>query len=197
MKNRKPVLLCAALALAAIIPANAQTNTPPSSGPEVVGIYSSFTNILNTIAEAKDWTLVGGYGRSLTGSRHIAFEDVAYHFNDNVGLLFGFDQLWADGISQNNTVRGGISLSVPVHPFGFLGSTALTNVIGSPFIADCISTGVGDDSVGNILVCGINFDIYKVANFEVVGGAFYEKRSGQAEWSGAYVCGFLGISRRF
>ena len=59
-----------------------------------------FKEMVNAVSTAKDWNLVGGYGHSLSGSHHLAFEDVVYNFNDNVGVLLGFDQLWDSGAKQ-------------------------------------------------------------------------------------------------
>lgn len=169
----------------------AQTNAPSGS------FLSGLETMASAVVNAKNWTVLGGYGRGLHGSKNLAFEDVAYNFTENVGLLVGLDQLWAAGKSQNNTVRGGVTLSAKVHPFAFLGSTVLTNMVATPFVSDCVATGYGGDSVANVLATGMNFDIVKIGNFEVISGFFFEKRTGQSDWDGDYLAGFAGISRRF
>ena len=187
MKNKLFITLASLLLATGL---NAQTNTAPS-------FQTGIEQIASALGSAP-WTIVGGYGRSTTGNKNVGFSQVAYNFNQNVGLVFGYDVLWGGTmLHQTELVKGGITLSAPIHPFAFIGSTALTNVVGTPFVADLLAQPQGDANLGNLIVTGINFDLYKFKNFEIVAGAEYVNRSGQGAWDGNYICGHIGISRRF
>jgi hypothetical protein len=188
----KKLKLIIGLALVAGITTQAQTNAPSISG----GIQE----IGQAIAASTNWTVVSGYGRSTSGNRNLAFFDVAYNFNENVGIVAGYDYLWSKGQqSQANIVKGGITLSATIHPFAFVGSTFLTNVVATPFAADLLATPSGNNNsgIGNIVTAGVNFDVLSFKNFELVSGLQYENRMGQGYWSGNYLMEHLGISRRF
>lgn len=162
--------------------------------------------MLDSVLHATNWTVVGGYGRSLEsstklGNKNVAFAAVAYNFTENVGLIAGYDTLWsgsgATKSSTFNALKGGLSLQLPTHPFAFVGSTFLTNVVATPFVADLLATPKSGDAIGNIVTAGINFDLWAVKNFEIVGGVQIEKRTGQGDWDGKYALFHLGVSRRF
>ena len=188
----KKLIISACLALA--INLNAQTNPPTVSG--------GIEQIASAIGSSTNWTLLHGAGRALKGNRNIAFGDLVYNMNDNVGLVMGLDTLWAPNQSQQrqqNSVKGGITLKAAIHPFTFLGSTFLTNVIAQPFAAELFAqpTGGSADSVATITTVGINFDVVSFKNFELVAGAQYETRTGSGFWNGNYGLIHLGIGRRF
>ena len=193
IKTMKSLKLIIGLAvLLAGIQTQAQTNPPSISG----GIQE----IGQAIASSTNWTGVAGYGRSTKGNRNLAFFDAAYNFNQNVGIVAGYDYLWSKGqVSQANVVKGGVTLSATIHPFAFVGSTFLTNVLATPFASDLLATPSGNNNsgIGNIVTAGVNFDLYSFKNFELVSGLQYENRMGQGYWDGHYGMVHLGISRRF
>ena len=162
-------------------------------------VSDDISKLVGDIASSTNWTVIGGAGRATKGNRDLAFGAIAYNFNQNVGVVAGMDTLWAPGKHQNNVVKGGITLSAPIHPFAFLGSTFATNIIGTPFVAGLVAapSGGSSDSVATIGSVGVNFDIVKFKNFELVAGAQYETRSGSGFWNGNYGLVHLGISRRF
>lgn len=194
MKLNKWTLAIAGM-MAAVILLNgclaaAQTNTPSfSDGLKEMGA---------AVSSATNWTAIGGYGQDTSGQKHLAFADVAYNFNQHIGVVVGYDYLWSQGqVSQANIVKGGVTLSATIHPFAFLGSTFMTNIVGTPFVADLLATPKNGNAIGNLITTGINFDVVSFKNFELVTGIQYEKRSGQGYWDGNYYLAHLGISRRF
>ena len=203
MKKLTTIILFAAtigLLCLFAVGARAQTNQIPNLIPA-----PSFSAVLQemaaAVANSTNWTILGGAGRATTGNRNIAFGAVAYNF-DPVGILVGVDTLWAPHQSQQqqvNVLKGGITLSARIHPLAFIGSTFLTNVVGTPFGMALVATpsGGSKDSIATIAGGGINFDIVQFKNFELVIGAEYENRTGSGFWDGAYAMAHLGISRRF
>jgi len=191
MKTR--ILLLAALLCFAGI-TQAQTNPPPS-----------FSGGIQQIADAiglAPWTAVFGAGRASTGNRNLAFGAVAYNFNQNVGAVIGVDRLWAphqDVQQQDNALKGGLTLSAPIHPFAFLGSSFAfaTNVVGTPFVSALIATPTGgsSDSVATIATVGINFDLASWKGFTLGAGGQVETRSGSGYWNGTYYLADLNISK--
>lgn len=161
-------------------------------------ISQDFSNLAKDIGSATNWTAIAGYGHSTAGNKNVVFADVAYNFNANVGVIVGYDYLFGNGNSQANIIKGGVSLSATIHPFAFIGSTSLTNIVAQPFVADLLATPKNSSvGIGNIVTTGINFDIYKFKNFELDAGIQYENRTGQGFWNGSYILGHIGISRKF
>jgi hypothetical protein len=187
--------------LALAVSARAQsTNQIPNLIP-APSFSAGLQEMASAVASSTNWTIIGGAGRATTGNRDIAFGAVAYNF-DPVGILVGVDTLWAPHQSQQqqvNVLKGGITLSARIHPFAFIGSTFLTNVVGTPFGMALVATpsGGSKDSIATIAGGGINFDIVQFKNFELVIGAEYESRTGSGFWDGAYAMAHLGVSRRF
>ena len=190
---KKPLIIVAALAAFA---SQAQTNPPAPS------FSAGLQEMANAVSSSTNWTVLGGAGRATTGDRDIAFGAVAYNFNENVGILAGVDTLWAPHQSQEqqvNVLKGGITLSAPIHPLAFIGSTFLTNVVGTPFAMALVATpsGGSPDSIATIAGGGINFDLVSFKNFELVLGGEYENRTGSGFWNGSYGMIHFGLSRRF
>jgi hypothetical protein len=189
------LITASALLIIAAKSASAQTNAPPT-------FTGGLQEMASAVSSSTNWTIVGGAGRGLTGNKNLAFGAVAYNFNENVGLLVGMDTLWTPSGAQpqqNNVVKGGITLSAPIHPFAFIGSSFLTNVVGTPFALALATqpSGGSSDSIGTVAGGGINFDIVSFKNFELVAGAEYESRSGAGYWNGNYALIHFGIGRRF
>lgn len=189
----KILITLAALVLGAGY-SQAQTNNPTfTDGLQIMA---------QSVASATNWTVLGGVGQSLKGQNRIGFGAVAYNFNQNVGIVAGVDTLWqmhGNAAQQQNVLKGGVTLSAPIHPLAFIGSTFLTNVVATPFAAELMAspTGGSSDSVATITAAGLNFDIVSIKNFELVAGAEYETRTGSGVYNGNYGLIHLGLSRRF
>jgi hypothetical protein len=154
-----------------------------------------------------NWDFIGGYGRSLTGNNNVAFADVAFNFNNNVGVVLGYDHLWSKNTSQDNFVKGGATISAQLgSPFSFISPDLLPNVVTIPFVADLLATPKGNNAIGNIVTTGVDFE-FRVTKCDLKNptppqffldtGVQYANRSGQGTWSANYVLFHLGISRRF
>ena len=65
--------------------------------------------IWNAATTATNWSAVVGGGHSLTGSKSIVFGDLAYNFTQNVGVVIGYDDLfapkWAKALPMGRTTR--------------------------------------------------------------------------------------------
>jgi uncharacterized protein YegP (UPF0339 family) len=171
------------------IPATAQTNTPPD-------FYGKFMGIAEDLGKAP-WSIVTGYGRGLKGNKSVAFGALAYNFNENVGIILGEDYLWRGNSGFWNNIKGGITLQLKAHPFAFIGSTPLTNVVATPFVTECVATPRGSANLGNVMTAGVNFEVYAFANFAVDLGVQMENRVGQDYYSGNYLLGHVGLTRKF
>lgn len=163
---------------------------------------ASFTGGLQQIADAisntTNWTAVAGGGRSLTGNKNLAFAAVAYGFNENVGVVLGYDTLWSKRITQQNSVKGGLTLQATIHPFTFIGTTFLTNVVATPFAGYLIASPKNSkDALAQIATVGVNFNLLEFSRFVLDAGGQYENRTGQGIWSGNYILAHLGITRAF
>ena len=179
---------------------SAQSSTNGPSFSQGLGI------IWDAATTATNWSGVVGGGHSLTGSKSIVFGDLAYNFTQNVGVVIGYDDLfapkWAKPLAngqdnQANIVNGGVTLNATIHPFAFVGSTFLTNIVGQPFVTDLIAQPKGNNAIGNIITTGVNFDIVSFSNFELSAGAQYESRQGQGFWDGNYALAHLALTRTF
>lgn len=180
------VMLCAVSAQAQLT-----TNNP-------TGVLGGIQLISDAVTGSTNWTVLSGYGHSLTKQNNIGFVDLAYNLNNNVGLVGGYDDLWNSKTSQANAVKGGLTLQMQIHPFAFMGSTYLTNIVATPFVADLMATPNNSSSgIGNIIDTGASFHIYQFMNFQLGAEVHYENRSGQGDWNANYLMGSLSISRRF
>jgi hypothetical protein len=186
------------LAVLLVTAGGLQAQTPTPSIPQGVQEMAA------ALAKAP-WTALAGYGQGINDGHHkLYFTDFAYDFTPtnmaNVGIVVGYDQLTSTvkGESgQFNAVKGGVNLSVPIHPFAFIGSTFLTNVIGNPFVADLLATPKGGSNIGNIVDSGCDFDLYAFSNFELSVQAHYENRSGEDYYNGNYWGVSGSLSRKF
>ena len=201
MKQILTLIAVVALAFTARAQTNVITSTnqvpnliPPSTNPVTQG----FEAIGQAVFDSTNWTVATFGGADTTFAKYIVGVEAAYGFNQYVGLVAGVEDLFSKGHqSQFSAVKGGLTLSYPLHPFAFIGSTALTNIVADPFVSDQIATPSGSANLGNLLISGVNFNLYSWSNFEIVGGVDYEVRSGQGYWDGDYWLVHLGISRRF
>ena len=167
---------------------------PPSNDPIVSGIESAAQAALSST----NWTAAAVGGVDTTGKKYLVAGEFAYGFNQYVGLIAGVEGLYSKGTkSQFSAVKGGLTLSYPLHPFACLGSTPLTNIVASPFVSDQIATPSGGSNLGNLLIYGLNFNVLAFANFELVAGFDYEQRTGQGFWDGDFYLIHAGLNRRF
>lgn len=195
--NMKTPLIAILLALGLCFSAKAQTTNQITNLLPNTGWGNAIQIIGNTIETSTNWAVIGGYGHSATGiGRNIAFAEIGYNFNDYVGLAIGNDYLWGNGQQQYNSLKGGITLQIPMHPFGFLGSTSLTNIVCTPLVFDQIATSKSS-TVANLLGGGVDFKLYAFANFWLHGGVLYENRTGDSVWGGNYYLGYFAVSRNF
>lgn len=190
MKTHLAIITVSALALAA----NAQTTNqvtnymPPLNWVQLAG---------QEIATSTNWVVVGGYGHTVKGTgKNLIFGEVGYNFNNYAGLIGGYDYLWGSNKHQFNSVYGGLTLQLPMHPFTALGSTFLTNVVATPFVFDQVATS-SSSTVANITGVGIDFSVTSFANLELHAGVSYEKRVGDKVWDGEYGLIHLAVTRNF
>jgi hypothetical protein len=171
--------------------ATAATASPtPSAGADL----SAF---LKDVTSGTNWSAQAGGGVSSGGGKYLAYAAVAYDFTANVGVIAGYDALYGPHSQIENAVNGGITLQTTIQPFAFVGSTFLTNIVAQPYVADLIATPKGGNAIGNVLETGANFEIYKLSNFSIDLNLGYQVRSGEADFSGNYFTGGLGLTRRF
>jgi hypothetical protein len=130
----------------------------------------------------------------------IAAVDYLYNFNENAGLLIGFDYLWGSQTngSAANVVKGGLNLKADIQPFKNFG---LTNIVATPFVAELVATPVSgtqnNGGAGLISVAGLDFRIVTWKSITLHGGGFYENRTGQGWANGNYALIHLAASRGF
>lgn len=165
------------------------TNAPSPLSSGLQQIYDAATSSTNF------GVAIGG-GRSTIGQRSLAFADLAYNFNQNVGLLIGYDYLTAskhlNQPSQANLVKGGLNLQVDLKPFKNFG---LTNFTLTPFGFALMASGNGN--VSEILGGGVKTKILSFKGVDLNAGVLYEDRTGAGFWNGRYVAGFLALSKGF
>ncbi len=168
--------------------------------------WNGINEISDAVANSTGWSVLGGGGHSVTGSKSIAFAQLDYQFNGPVGLVLGYDYLWApkwakaqdNGHStQLEAVNGGVTFSAQIHPFAFIGSTFLTNVVVSPFAAEKLATPKNGNAIGALTDAGFTYDFVQLGNFEFSGAAIYENRSGQGYWDGNFGMVSLMFTRLF
>jgi len=181
--NRYIVTSCLLLLLG--LTAGAQT-TNNTAGPLQPSLMGGIQQIGAAFESATNWGVGVGYLRSLTGNYNIATADVVYNVSGNVGLVVGYEDLFGTGKNQIDSVKGGVSLSLPMHPLAFIGQPWAANIEGTPFVSDCVASGNG--GVGNLVITGIAFKTTTFANFKLEVTPMYENRT----QSNAYGRNFAG-----
>lgn len=173
-----------------------QVNVTNAVAGQMPSFNSGLQEIYDAATSATNYALVFGGGRSTTGQRSLAFADLGYNFNQNVGLVIGYDYLWAsqhlNQAAQANLVKGGINLQANLQPLKNFG---LTNFTVTPYAFALVATGNGN--VSEILGGGIKTTIYSFKGFDLAGGLLYEDRTGAGFWDGKYVAGFIGLTKGF
>lgn len=172
------------------------TNTTPAMPAFTPTLSGGLQQVYDAVAGSTNFGFAAGYARGTTGNRNVAFADVPYNFNSNVGLLIGYEYLWtakAAGIpSQANLVKGGLNLQADLKPlkqFGF------TNFTVTPFGFALVASGNG--TVSEIIGGGAKTTVLTWKGLNVNLGVLYENRTGAGFWNGRYVGGFAAISKGF
>ena len=174
------------------------TVTNTATPPATFTIEGGLTQIYQALETSTNWAVWAGYGHSVQGvGRSVVFGDIGYNFNDYVGIVVGYDYLWGNGGHELNSVKGGMTLQLPMRPFAFIGSTVLTNLTCTPVVFDLVATADGGNDVGNIVGGGVDFDVYAFGNLQIHAGIDYENRSGEGIWNGDYVNFHAALSRNF
>jgi hypothetical protein len=214
MKFNQWIVGLAAIAVVSLaVPSQAQNTTTVgtngvsvtttnTSTPPPVFADASFTagvrEIGQAISTSTNWVVFAGYGHTINGvGRNVAFADVGYNFNDYVGMVLGYDYLWGNGGKQFNSVRGGMTLQLPMHPFAFIGTSSLTNLVVTPLVFEFVATAQGSSAVANVAGGGIDFNLYAFGKLEIHAGVDYETRTGSGSFDGNYALGHIALSRNF
>jgi hypothetical protein len=198
MKNKSTLLKVSLLAgiLAMGCSAQAQTVTITNPVPAMPTFSGGLQQIYDAATGATNYGLVIGGGRSTTGQRSLAFADLAYNFTPSVGLVVGYDYLWAskhlNQPSQANLVKGGVNLQANLQP---LKNYGFTNFTVTPFGFALVATGSG--TVSEILGTGVKTTVTTFKGFNLNVGVMYEHRTGAGFWDGNYVTAFTALSRGF
>lgn len=187
MKIKHAVII--GLLLATAFGVQAQTNN--TAGPVTPNLFGGTLGNIAAAFQSGTWAAGGGYERGATGNKNIASAEIAYNFTNGIGLLLGNDVLFGKGKPQQESVKGGVTLQGVIHPFAFIGSTALTNMPATVAVSDVIATPNNGNAIGNIVVTSIafhivNVNIFGLNNFDLKIAPNYENRSGQGNWSGNY-----------
>ena len=212
MKLNKWTLGLAAIGAAFLITsANAQTNAPTVMPPFTSTLTSDPTisgglqEIYNAALGSTNFAVALGGGRSLKGGNTLLFADYIYNFNNNVGLVLGYDYLrsstplvdvkakTASIISQANFVKGGLNVKATIQPLKSL----LPNFYVTPFASILITTRSG--AVGQIIVAGADWESPLFWGIRAHIGGGYESRSGGNgdPFNGGYAFGHIAISKGF
>lgn len=163
---------------------NAVTAMPSFSGG-LQQIYDATTGSTN-------YGLVIGGGRSTTGQRNLAFADLAYNFTPSVGMIIGYDYLWASrhfGLpAQANLVKGGVNLQADLKPFK-------NSFTVTPFAFALVSSGNG--TVSEIIGGGAKTTLFEFKGIKFDLGVLYQNRTGAGFWDGRYFGGFAALTKGF
>jgi hypothetical protein len=205
MTKTKSILVFAAL-LAVSIASTAFGQSNNTAGPltpnliEGVAVTPTISGGLQevwdaTAASTNSAFAVGG-GRGLHGNHNLIFVDYLYNFNDNAGLLLGFDDIargsdfTSDGVAF---VKGGFNVKADIAPLKRFG---LPTFKVTPFVALLMYEANGN--VGQIAVAGVKHGWRIGKSWDFNAGVFYESRSGgNSETDGKYLCGLLALTYGF
>lgn len=192
----KTLILSAAIMTLAVM-AQAQTNVaivPPVN----IGGGTTLQNLWDTYMASTNMAFAAGGGRGLTASKNLVFADYLYNFNQNAGLVIGYDYLWGNHQSSANVVKGGLNLQTSFAPLGQLG---FTNIVLNPFASYLVATPTSgtsnDGGLGGIAIIGVDWKYNIAKDLYLHAGGFFENRTGQEYWNGNYLAGHVALSFRF
>lgn len=197
----KKTLVLVAIALTSIV-LNAQTTiTETNASGGLTTISNPLSNVspeYRSLAQEawndyllstnSGFVVAGGVKLSDTHVKIFAF-DYIHDFNDNAGLILGYDYIWGNKTNGSvaNALRGGLNLKTEIQPLQVFG---VTNFVARPFVAELVSTVLSGPNVGQaglVSVAGIDFDLmrFKAGNWHL--GGIYENRTSQGWASGNYA----------
>jgi len=195
-------ILLGALCLCAVT-AGAQNNT---AGPVQTNLLGSVTvgnptisgglqQVYDAALGSTNYAVAIGGGRGLKGDHNLVFLDYLYNFNENAGLLLGFDDIGqGTKFTTDNVafIKGGFNIQAEIAPIKGI----FPNFKVTPFASLLMSSSGGD--VGEIVVAGANYHIGIAKGWLFNFGGFYENRTGgNTSTDGAYICGHLAVSKGF
>lgn len=197
MKPIKFLLTLAVIATVSYGCSRATAQTVNTINPQTMPSFSGgLQQMYDAVTGATNYGIAFGGGRSTTGQRNLAFVEVPYNFTRNLGLLIGYDYLWASKHlgqpSQANLVKGGINLQADLQPLKNLG---FTNFTVTPFGFVLMATGNG--TVSEIVGGGAKTTITTWKGINLNLGVIYEDRTGAGFWDGRYIGGFFALSKGF
>lgn len=197
----KSVLIFGLLALS-LCAARSQTVTatnsvpmPPLGTPAEASLMQQFYDA--TIGTTNGVFVFTG-ARKLTGNANRFSADYVYSFNNNAGLLLGFDDIRSDGKSFANILKGGITLNADIYPLKNFGAT---NFFLKSYAFALITTPVDGTSnnggVGQLAGAGVSYEPQFTKNLSGEIGAFYENSTGEGQFNGNWAGLLLGLHYKF
>jgi len=180
-------IICAFLILLGMS-AQGQSNSPVTFSQWLSNVGLDLKQGMTIATSETNWDIVAGGGHSLKGSTWLGYADIAYSFNDNVGIVLGDDALHGQGVSLFNSVKGGVTLQAEIFPLKWTGVSWLENIAGVPSISDLLATPYGGGSIGNLVVVGLHFKVADISGgkWNILVGGEFERRSGQGQFDGNY-----------
>lgn len=187
----KPSTLIVLFAMSVIVfcscnKAKAQTtNTAPTLQGGLQELATAVT------ASPTNFAPIVGYERGLKGDKSIAFGGVAYQIVSSTALYVGYENARVDGKSTANMVKGGVNFSADLYPLkGWESAWAgFGKLKVSPFAFAGMATGSG--SAEALLATGAKVDVWHYKAFTLDLAGIYENRSGNSDFEGNYIGGFL------
>jgi len=197
---KKTFVLFALCLCASVVKLSAQTNQASNLLGDIgtPTISAGLQQIYDAALGSTNFAVLTGGGRSLKGKNNLAFVDYIYNFNQNAGLVLGYDYTWTGSAKKFepgnlNFVKGGFTVNADIKPFRNFGATNFTI---KPFGSVLIDSSGGQ--VGQIVVAGVDYQAAAFWGCKLNLGGFYENRSGgNSAFDGAYLCGHIAISRGF
>ena len=169
-----------------------QNGTQPSSASQIANVLGQALAVTNWVLEAGGGTKLSGHGT------YMAEGAVIYNFNENIGVLLGYKEMWDTGQNglktqnQASVLKGGATLSYPI-PMSFD-----TNIVVVPNMTVAVSTPTkGTSNLGGV---GLDSGFGGSVNFQTWGRVKlhtfveYINSAGQGTYSGNYLTGGLAVS---
>ena len=187
---KKLLFIAALIAIASVFAYSAKAQTT-NQVPNYIPPSNWYEMLLNDAATSTNFVVLGGYGHSTTGSsRNLVFGEIGYNFNNYAGVVGGYDYLWGGGRHQFNSVKGGLALQAPFHPFG------IQSVVLAPTVFDQVATS-SSSTVANIVGAGLDAKLNLTPTLYLHVGPDFEKRTGDSNWDGQYALFHIAFSGNF
>jgi hypothetical protein len=175
-------LLTVALLASICLSARAQTNS----------LLGDLKTAAKDAIDSTNWAVYATAGHSLTKNFWLAGVGVAYNVTPVVAPIFGVDERWNGKQHVFSSVQGGLQLQLPVQPLVSLG---ISNFWMTPFVGDMAASGNGGNVVGNVVISGVDFDLYNWSVWALHLGGEYENCSGQGVYDANYLSAHFALSR--